>query len=49
LKVALGKAGVKNKMITISGGQHDKFNKEQNDMINSETMNFLEVIGAHIK
>lgn len=49
LKAVLDKAGIKNKMITIPGGQHGKFAKEQNTMVNNEIMDFLKDIGVHEK
>lgn len=41
LKKKLDKNGVMNKFITIPGGLHGKFDKEQNSMINKEIIAFL--------
>ncbi len=42
LHKALEKAGVPNKFITVPGGRHGKFTKEENKMLNGEIKDFLE-------
>jgi len=49
LKKKLDDAGVKNKMITIPGGVHGKFSKEENSMINKEIIQFLQELNIHQK
>jgi dipeptidyl aminopeptidase/acylaminoacyl peptidase len=38
----LNELGVKNEFVTIDGGVHGKFTKEQNDQINKSILQFLE-------
>jgi len=45
LKEKLDKAGVKNTMITVPGGQHGKFPKEKNSEINKAIADWLKELG----
>ncbi|MBZ4188731.1 alpha/beta hydrolase [Niabella beijingensis] len=47
LKKKLDEAGVKNRFITVPGGQHGKFEKEANSRVNNEIIAFLKEIGIH--
>jgi len=47
LKKKLDDAGVKNKFITIPGGLHGKFSKEDNSMVNKEIISFLKELNMH--
>lgn len=39
-------AGVKTKFMTVEGGQHGKFEKEKNSMVNKEIIAFLKSVGV---
>ncbi|MGC4232296.1 MAG: alpha/beta hydrolase [Niabella sp.] len=47
LKKKLDAAGVKNRFITIPGGLHGKFSKEENSMVNKEIISFLKELNIH--
>ncbi|MFD1631754.1 alpha/beta hydrolase fold domain-containing protein [Pseudopedobacter beijingensis] len=47
LKKKLDDMGIKNKFITVEGGQHGKFEKEKNAEINREIIAFLKEVGVH--
>lgn len=47
LKKKLDEMGVKNKFITVEGGQHGKFEKEKNSEINAQIIAFLKELGIH--
>lgn len=47
LKKKLDKFGVKNKFITVEGGEHGKFSKEKNSEVNAQIMEFLKELGVH--
>lgn len=47
LKKKLDDMGIKNKFITVEGGQHGKFDKEKNAEINREIIAFLKEVGVH--
>jgi acetyl esterase/lipase len=46
LNKKLQAAGVKTKFITVTGGQHGKFDKEKNSEINNEIISFLKEVGV---
>jgi acetyl esterase/lipase len=45
LKAKLDEMGVKNEFITVKGGQHGKFEAEDNRMVNAKIMDFLKSLG----
>jgi acetyl esterase/lipase len=45
LKAKLDQLGVKNEFITVKGGLHGKFTKEDNDAVNLKIMEFLKGLG----
>ncbi|MFA4869890.1 MAG: alpha/beta hydrolase [Pedobacter sp.] len=45
LKAKLDEMGVKNEFITVKGGQHGKFEAEDNRMVNAKIMDFLKGLG----
>ncbi|MEQ7801109.1 alpha/beta hydrolase [Pedobacter sp. ASV1-7] len=45
LKAKLDELGVKNEFITVKGGQHGKFEAEDNRMVNAKIMDFLKGLG----
>lgn len=47
LKNKLDEFGIKNKFITVEGGQHGKFPTEKNSEINKEIIAFLKELGIH--
>lgn len=47
LKKKLDEMGVKNKFITVEGGQHGKFDKEKNSEVNRAIIDFLKEVGVH--
>lgn len=47
LKKKLDEAGVKNEFITIPGGLHGKFSKEENAMLSKAIIKFLKEINIH--
>lgn len=47
LKKKLDAAGVKNKFITIPGGLHGKFSKEESALVNKEIISFLKDLNIH--
>lgn len=47
LKKKLDEFGIKNRFITVEGGEHGKFTKEKNSEINKAIIDFLKELGIH--
>lgn len=47
LKKKLDEFGIKNRFITVEGGEHGKFSKEKNSEINKAIIDFLKELGIH--
>lgn len=47
LKKKLDGMGVKNKFLTVPGGQHGKFDREKNSEVNRAIIDFLKEVGVH--